>query len=146
ELGDRPVWCQGGIGLHSAAGVRAAGAFGVVLDTVLAALPECALADELKQRLLGMDGSEVRAHDGYQYLTPASGEPPTDVVALRTALIDGSVLALGQDVGLVKRTLAACASAEALIPGLRMRMAGQFHQARLLRPLDEGSPWALAHG
>ncbi|HEY4490488.1 MAG TPA: nitronate monooxygenase, partial [Acidobacteriota bacterium] len=33
-----PVWCQGGIGFHSAAGAFAGGAFGVVLDSQLALL------------------------------------------------------------------------------------------------------------
>ena len=37
-----PVWCQGGVGLHTAPAAVAGGAFGVVLDAILAGYPECA--------------------------------------------------------------------------------------------------------
>lgn len=147
---DLPVWCQGGIGLHTAAGMIAAGAYGVVLDTVLAAMPESSLPDDVKAQVLAMDGSEVRALGGYQvYARDLAGTDPdrlSDGTAVRAALAAGDVLPLGQDAGLTKHVLAACPTVEALILGIRMRLAGQLRQARSLRPLDEGSPWAVAHG
>jgi NAD(P)H-dependent flavin oxidoreductase YrpB (nitropropane dioxygenase family) len=40
EIKSIPVWVQGGIGLHTAAAVKALGATGVVLDSQLALFPE----------------------------------------------------------------------------------------------------------
>jgi acyl transferase domain-containing protein/NAD(P)H-dependent flavin oxidoreductase YrpB (nitropropane dioxygenase family) len=56
---DLPVLCHGGIGLHTAAAVYAAGAAGVVLDAQLALTRESPLPEEPRQRIRGMDGSET---------------------------------------------------------------------------------------
>lgn len=55
-----PVWIQGGIGLHSAAACRIAGACGVVLDSQLLLCRESALPDSAKMLISRMDGSETR--------------------------------------------------------------------------------------
>ncbi|MEW6380465.1 MAG: SDR family NAD(P)-dependent oxidoreductase [bacterium] len=54
-----PVWAQGGIGLHTAAGCYAAGAEGIVLDSQLLLAQESPLPREVKNRLASMDGSET---------------------------------------------------------------------------------------
>ena len=54
-----PVYARGGIGLHTAAGCRAAGARGVVLDDQLLLTPESPLPDEWKQHLEGPAGHET---------------------------------------------------------------------------------------
>ncbi len=59
ERGALPVWAHGGIGLHSAAACRAAGAAGVVLDAQLALARESALPAAAKAAIARMDGSET---------------------------------------------------------------------------------------
>jgi len=54
-----PVWARGGIGLRTAAGAKAAGGAGVVLDWQLALCPESELPEEVKARVGRMDGSET---------------------------------------------------------------------------------------
>lgn len=122
---DIPVWCQGGIGLHTAASAFAGGATGVVLDSVLAGLPECHLPNDLRQRVLAMDGSTSPA--------AAGGD-------------DARLALIGQDAALARPALAQCSSLDALVNTLRTRIAGQLHQARELGILDEGNAWATAHG
>lgn len=148
-----PVWCQGGMGLNTAAGAFAAGAQGVVLDTLLAGLPECGLPPELKKQILSMDGSEVRLAAGYQVLPATPRDLATidglDGPGVRAALAGAGpvpLVAVGQDGALVKGVLDQCGSVESLVQSLRMRIAGQFHQAKTLCPLDAHSSWAQAHG
>jgi acyl transferase domain-containing protein/NAD(P)H-dependent flavin oxidoreductase YrpB (nitropropane dioxygenase family)/NAD(P)-dependent dehydrogenase (short-subunit alcohol dehydrogenase family) len=54
-----PVWAHGGIGLHTAAACKAAGAAGVVLDAQLALTRESALPVMAKNCISRMDGSET---------------------------------------------------------------------------------------
>ncbi len=53
-----PVWAQGGVGLHTAAGCYVAGAAGVVVDSQLLLTRESALPQRAKAPVAGMDGSE----------------------------------------------------------------------------------------
>ncbi len=145
-----PVWCQGGIGLNTAAAAFAGGAFGVVLDTLLAVLPECSLAEEIKTQLLAMDGSEVRLVAGYQIAAPSlrdtAGFDSLNAEEIRAALTQSRLLAIGQDAALANAASMQCPSVETLINTLRMQVAGQLHQAKALRLLDENSAWARSHG
>ncbi len=54
-----PVWARGGIGLHTAAACRMAGACGVILDWQLGLTLESELPEKVKTRLQRMDGSET---------------------------------------------------------------------------------------
>jgi acyl transferase domain-containing protein/NAD(P)H-dependent flavin oxidoreductase YrpB (nitropropane dioxygenase family)/NAD(P)-dependent dehydrogenase (short-subunit alcohol dehydrogenase family) len=54
-----PVWAQGGVGLHSAAACQVAGAEGVVLDAQVLLARETPLAEAVKARIEGLDGSET---------------------------------------------------------------------------------------
>jgi acyl transferase domain-containing protein/NAD(P)H-dependent flavin oxidoreductase YrpB (nitropropane dioxygenase family) len=145
-----PVWCQGGIGLNTAAGAFAGGAFGVVIDTVLAGYPQTSAADSVKQQILSMDGSEVQTASGYQVYArgqrqvAALGAMNADGV--RSAIEAGTLLPVGQDAALARLVLAECPTLESLINTLRTRSAAQIVQARKLRVLDEGNAWARAHG
>lgn len=56
---DLPVWAYGGIGIHSAAACRTAGAAGVVLDSQLALARESTLPAPVKSAIELMDGSET---------------------------------------------------------------------------------------
>lgn len=54
-----PIWVRGGIGPNTAAACLVGGAAGVVLDWQLALSAESELPDEVKARVLRMDGSET---------------------------------------------------------------------------------------
>nr|NCR73224.1 acyltransferase domain-containing protein [Microcystis aeruginosa LG13-12] len=54
-----PVYAQGGIGIHTAAGCRAAGAAGVVLDDQLWLMPNSPLPEKIKNHLKNLNGQEA---------------------------------------------------------------------------------------
>ncbi len=148
-----PVWCQGGIGFHTAAGAIAGGAFGVVLDSQLALLAECQLPDEIKSDIRAMDGSETRLLGGYSvYSRP--GLPTAelgDLSAIETRRLmavsdEKFLLPLGQDAALAKSLATQCSNLETLLNTLRVGIAGHVRQATELDILGESSPLALVHG
>jgi len=145
-----PVWCQGGIGLHTAAGVIAGGAFGVVLDSQMALLAECSLPEEIKSDIASMDGSETRLLGGYGvYSRPGLAVAEyTELSApeARQLLADSVLLPVGQDAALAKPLATQCTNAEGLLHTLRMSAVGHIRQATALKLLDENSPLAQAHG
>jgi acyl transferase domain-containing protein/NAD(P)H-dependent flavin oxidoreductase YrpB (nitropropane dioxygenase family)/NAD(P)-dependent dehydrogenase (short-subunit alcohol dehydrogenase family) len=55
-----PVYVHGGIGIHSAAACRIAGAAGVVLDDQLLLMPESALSESSKRQLQAIGGEDTR--------------------------------------------------------------------------------------
>ena len=149
-----PLWCQGGMGMHTAAAALAGGAWGVVLDSQLALLNECQLDETIKTDIRAMDGSETRLIQGYSvYVRPGSAAATaTSTLTLdevRTQLLPEAaqpLLPLGQDAALARNLATLWPNAEALLHGMRMRMAGQLAQARELNTLGEESAWAQAHG
>ncbi len=58
-----PIWVRGGVGLHSAAAVLAAGGSGVILDSQLLLTRESALTNEQKEKLCNFDGTETELLD-----------------------------------------------------------------------------------
>ncbi|WP_284742443.1 type I polyketide synthase [Amycolatopsis sp. RTGN1] len=71
-LGDEqlplPVLACGGIGPTTAAAAAAGGAAGVVLDTQLALLAECALPDSVQALLALSDGTNTHLESGHRFL------------------------------------------------------------------------------
>lgn len=55
----RPVYVQGGIGIHTVAACRAAGAGGVILDDQLLLMPESPLPGEWQRHLGNLNGTEA---------------------------------------------------------------------------------------
>ncbi|MCF8044651.1 MAG: acyltransferase domain-containing protein, partial [Desulfarculaceae bacterium] len=55
---DVPVFVQGGVGLHTAAGMFAAGAAGVVLDSQVLLSDEAPVSDNFKSLLRSLDGND----------------------------------------------------------------------------------------
>jgi acyl transferase domain-containing protein/NAD(P)H-dependent flavin oxidoreductase YrpB (nitropropane dioxygenase family) len=126
-----PVWVQGGIGLHTAAGCIAAGASGVVLDSQLALLEEAEPTDEIRRALAGMDGTETTVAGGYRiYARPTARQ----------------IIPLGQDAALAKPLADRFGSVERVVGAVHAAMAGHVRQARALRPLARRSPLAVALG
>lgn len=148
--GTVPVWCQGGMSLNTASAAFAGGASGVVIDAILSGFPESGLTPELKQRVLALDGSEVRTVCGYQVLTTPAMDATTlaslDADQVRQCLREKTLLAVGQDAALARLALAQCASLGALVSSLRTRICAGIEQAQKLKMSAEASPWAQAHG
>jgi acyl transferase domain-containing protein/NAD(P)H-dependent flavin oxidoreductase YrpB (nitropropane dioxygenase family)/NAD(P)-dependent dehydrogenase (short-subunit alcohol dehydrogenase family) len=150
-----PIWCQGGIALHTVAGAFAGGAFGVVFDSILTAFPECGLPAAIKAKVRAMDGGEVRQIAGYQVYAWSPQDLPAldgmDGAAVRAALTPKdrsgtpALLPMGQDTALAGPVHAECSNIESLVHALRLRAAAQIRQAQTLRVLDEGNAWADSH-
>src|ERR1700730_2662930 len=147
-----PVWCQGGMGLHSAAAAMVAGARGVVLDSQLALLNESTLPAQIKAAVQAMDGSETRVLGGYHIYSRPGSEAAQHVElepdAVRALLGHESLqdlLPIGQDAALAGVIAAQYPTVETLLHGLRTRIAGHLRQAQQLAPLAEASPLARAH-
>jgi acyl transferase domain-containing protein/NAD(P)H-dependent flavin oxidoreductase YrpB (nitropropane dioxygenase family) len=71
-LGDEelalPILACGGIGPATASAAAAGGAAGVVLDSQLALLAECALPDPVRALLASSDGTNTRLESGHRFL------------------------------------------------------------------------------
>lgn len=90
-----PVWAQGGIGLHTAAAVVAAGASGIVLDAQLYLCRDSLISPQARQRLEKFDGSEttvLSGPDGLFRLFAENGSPR--LAQLNTALLSQNSYAL----------------------------------------------------
>lgn len=142
-----PVWCQGGMSLNTAVAAMVAGAAGVVIDAILSVFPESDFSAELKQRVLALDGSEVRALAGFHVLAPkGSAAIELNRSEVLEQLGDQRLLAVGQDAALARLALNQCTSVASLIRALRTRMQAALIQAQSLQPLADGNAWARAHG
>jgi acyl transferase domain-containing protein/NAD(P)H-dependent flavin oxidoreductase YrpB (nitropropane dioxygenase family)/NAD(P)-dependent dehydrogenase (short-subunit alcohol dehydrogenase family)/acyl carrier protein len=146
-----PVWCQGGMGLHSAAAAMVAGARGIVLDSQLALLRESTLPAQIKGAVQAMDGSETRVLGGYHIYsrpgTAAAQHVECEPHEMRALLGNESLqdlLPMGQDAALAGAIAAQYPTVETLLHGLRTRIAGHLRQAKHLSPLAEASPLARA--
>ncbi|WP_200276839.1 type I polyketide synthase, partial [Rhodovulum adriaticum] len=166
---DLPVYAHGGIGPHSAAACRVAGASGVLLDWQLALFPESGTPRPLAQAVARMDGSETivlgadrdRPHRVYwradhaparalNDLDNAGGDSAAFVEALNAAVDptapERSLWLIGQDAALAgalsrrHRTLGGALSA------LQRQSGELIDLARDLAPLGRGGPLAQANG
>jgi acyl transferase domain-containing protein/NAD(P)H-dependent flavin oxidoreductase YrpB (nitropropane dioxygenase family)/NADP-dependent 3-hydroxy acid dehydrogenase YdfG len=173
---DIPVWAQGGIGLHSAAACVAAGAAGVILDSQLALTRESTLPDRVKADIARFDGSEticvgseldtrirVIAAPGstalaelrrFEELHEADGIDH-DVrsewwrhVSLRIGWTnsDRHVWPIGQEVACAASLARRFDRVADVLAAFREAAASGARTARILKPLDEGSPLARVHG
>ncbi len=150
RMTDLPVWAQGGIGLHTAAGCVVGGARGVVLDSQLALCRESPLPTETKAAIAAMDGSETTIVHGHRVftrpdlkVTSASEEETIGLIgpALRTNLVP-----LGQDAAFAKSLAARFVTAGGIITAVREAIASHIEAAKRLAPLAPSSPLAAAHG
>ncbi len=94
---DVPVYARGGLGVHAAAGCRAAGARGVVLDDQLLLTPEAALPPAWAAHLAGLTGQETivlgdTTGRGYRVL-----DRPTFGGLIRLKNVHRAIEAAGED-------------------------------------------------
>jgi len=148
-----PVWAQGGICFHTAAGAIAGGASGVVLDNQVALLNECRISTEIRDIIRSMDGTETKVIGGYRVFTrpdlPINSITDLDAQEVQNRLGMGDLkeqfLPLGQNGALASLFFEYASTAKDLVYVLHQAIAGQIHQAKTLQPLAPNSPLAQKH-
>ncbi len=95
----------GGIGLHTAAAVKALGAAGIVLDSQLALFPESSVPKDIKDLCSKLNGTETKIIANHRVLVrPNSPSLPDDITAedLKEYFTDldisKSYIPMGQDI------------------------------------------------
>lgn len=164
-----PVIAQGGVGPHSAAAYRVAGAAGVLLDWQLALFPEACTPEPLARAVARMDGSETRVLGGdlghphrvfwradhapaqeLHRLEAAGAGADAFLEALRAAVTpeaaEGGLWLMGQDAGLARRLRDRHRRLGAALDAIARASAGLTGTAQRLTPLAEGAPLAAANG
>lgn len=167
-----PVIVQGGIGVHTAAACRAAGALGVVLDDQLWLMPESPLPREWQQYLTNLSGSEavligerlnarcrVLSRPGFavinklQQLAEQLDQQPelaTNWQQQALALIGwgtpGEIAyPIGQAVSMAARLKDRYQTTGKLVQAILQASLEQIETAHSLQPLGTSSPLAIAH-
>ena len=152
---DRPVWCQGGIGRHTAAAAIAGGAAGVVLDAQLALVRESTLPAAVRQAVGAMDGSETVVIGEHRVFTRpdlpvASAAPDLPAVDVAAALgaddLRAQYLPVGQDGAFAKGLADRFGTAGGVAQGLRHAIDEHLDAATAAPPLAQGSTLAAALG
>ncbi|MFN8205142.1 MAG: nitronate monooxygenase [Solirubrobacteraceae bacterium] len=159
--GAPPVWVQGGIGPHTVAACRLAGARGAVLDAQLWLTPESPLGPQVRAVLARMDGSEtavlgtgrqrrrVFAAPGLVPVEQARAAEP-DPERLAAVLRDRvgwtsperDLLCLGQDAAFAAPLADRHGTVGGIVTALRARLDEPAH----LGSLAPGAPLARDHG
>jgi acyl transferase domain-containing protein/NAD(P)H-dependent flavin oxidoreductase YrpB (nitropropane dioxygenase family) len=172
----RPVWAHGGIGPHTVAACRAAGAAGVVLESQLLLLSESALPEAVHDAVGRMDGSEticvggelgaqvrvfarprLRAVEELQQVQrslQSEDRSRAETAATWRAAVrqrlgwTGATKAwpLGQDAAFAQAFAQRYGTVAGTLEALRDAIATHCRAAEARRPLDERGPLARSHG
>ncbi|MBK1897218.1 type I polyketide synthase [Chryseobacterium paridis] len=144
EINTIPVWVQGGIGLHTAAAVKALGATGIVLDSQLALFPESAVPKEIKELCSKLNGTETKIIANHRVLVrPNSPSLPENVGAeeLRQYFNDldlsKSYIPMGQDISLAVDLYEDFKTLKKMVFGFKEAMYGHLKQAKALQVIDQ---------
>lgn len=153
EIKSIPVWVQGGIGLHTAAAVKALGAAGVVLDSQLALFPESSVPKDIKDLSAKLNGTETKIIANHRVLVrPNSPSLPDDITAedLKSYFtgfdISKSYIPMGQDISLVTDLYEEFRTLKKLAFGLKEAMYGHLKQAKALQVIDQNNSLAQELG
>jgi acyl transferase domain-containing protein/NAD(P)H-dependent flavin oxidoreductase YrpB (nitropropane dioxygenase family)/NAD(P)-dependent dehydrogenase (short-subunit alcohol dehydrogenase family) len=138
---DVPVWGMGGIGPHTAAGLVAGGARGVVIDAQLALTAEAGLPGEVAAAIAAMDGSETAVIDRHRvYVRPdlPAIRPAPDRFGARD--LHAQLLPVGQDGGFAAPLAARFKTAGGVVQAIRSAITTQIELAAEIRPLASSAP------
>jgi acyl transferase domain-containing protein/NAD(P)H-dependent flavin oxidoreductase YrpB (nitropropane dioxygenase family) len=171
-----PVWVQGGIGLHTMAACRVAGAAGVVLDSQLLLSRESPLGAAARSRLATFDGSQtacvgerlgrvyrcyyapgLSAVEGLRRvedkIAASAGSTAEKLQAWQAAVSgrvgsggDGGLWLLGQDAALAAPLAQRYQTVAGILHAMEHSAAEHLAAARRCQPLAAGSPLAVRHG
>jgi len=153
---ERPFWVCGGIGLHTAAACRAAGAAGVILDDALLLLRESPL-DPRQRELLAqvgsqdtavMQGRRVVVRPGFAAARLAHSRAADDAPAPPVGWGDPGVEAwpLGQSIGWAAAYARRYGTVGRVLQAVQQASADQIALAAASAPLTPGAPLAAFHG
>jgi acyl transferase domain-containing protein/NAD(P)H-dependent flavin oxidoreductase YrpB (nitropropane dioxygenase family)/NAD(P)-dependent dehydrogenase (short-subunit alcohol dehydrogenase family)/acyl carrier protein len=171
-----PILAQGGIGLHTAAACRAAGAAGAVLDAQLLLTSESPLPERVRAVIGRMDGSETACFGSDLGVAIRCYMAPTTAAAVRLEALsqrlsrevdqvearrrwrravrnrlgwgslDRSAWPLGQDAAFAHSLAERYATTGRVLQAVAMAADAGAAGARHRRPMAEGAPLAQAHG
>ncbi|WP_276875323.1 type I polyketide synthase [Chryseobacterium joostei] len=153
EIQSIPVWVQGGIGLHTAAAVKALGATGIVLDSQLALFPESSVPQDIKDLCSKLNGTETKIIANHRVLVrPNSPAVPENINAeeLKQYFTDldisKSYIPMGQDISLAVDLYEEFKTLKKMTFGLKEAMFGHLKQAKALQVIDQNNPLAQELG
>ncbi|MDL2144725.1 SDR family NAD(P)-dependent oxidoreductase [Flavobacterium tructae] len=153
EIKTIPVWVQGGIGLHTAAAVKALGAKGIVLDSQLALYPESSVPQELKNLCSKLNGTETKIIAQHRVLvrpnSPVLAEnvSPEELGQYFNDLDpEKSYIPMGQDIALATELYENFKTLKKLIFGFQEALYGHLKQAKGSAIIDENNPLAKQLG
>ncbi|HEX3426507.1 MAG TPA: beta-ketoacyl synthase N-terminal-like domain-containing protein, partial [Acidimicrobiales bacterium] len=147
-----PLWCQGGMGLHTTAAAIAGGATGVVFDTQLTLTRELALPPELGAAIAAMDGSETALVGGHRvFIRPdvasvEAGAAGSKVVSRLGIHLDTELVAAGQDSAFAGPLAKRFHTAGGVVHAVHRAMDANLRWAGAHPVLGVGSPFAHAFG
>ncbi len=170
-----PIYVQGGIGLHTAAACRGAGAAGIVLDDQLWLMPESPLPTDWSSYLHNLNGQEaipigerlgdsvrVLSRPGFKaiaQLQNAAGDIELSSTEAIEATWEETVASLvgwgepgtaawpmGQAIGLAAAAREQFQTTGRYIQAILKASEDHLITARRLRPLGPGAPLAVSHG
>ena len=171
-----PVLAQGGIGLHIAAGCRAAGAAGLVVDSQLLLTQECCLPPAARELISLMDGTETAClgaelgllfrvysrpgRSGVEALRQTADElrrgsmtPPERLAAWKQAIRERvgwdrpeQVWPVGQDAAFASHLAGQFSTVGRVLEAYRQAADSHIRSVRASPPFAAGSPLARSHG
>lgn len=148
-----PVWIQGGIGLHTAAAVKALGATGIVLDSQLTLFPETSVPQNIKEICSKLNGTETRIIANHRVLVrPNSPVLPENITAeelttyFKDLDISKSYIPMGQDISLAVDLYEDFKTLKKLVFGFKEAMYGHLKQAKALQVIDKDNAIAQELG
>ncbi|MFC3157271.1 beta-ketoacyl synthase N-terminal-like domain-containing protein [Chryseobacterium arachidis] len=143
EITSIPVWVQGGIGLHTAAAIKALGAAGIVLDSQLALFPESNVPQDIKELCSKLNGTETKIIADHRVLArPNSPVLPENITSeeLKEYFTDldisKSYIPMGQDISLAIDLYEDFKTLKKLVFGFKEAMFGHLRQAKALQVID----------
>ena len=157
------VFAQGGIGLHSAAAVAAAGVTGIVLDSQLYLCRDSGISAPVRLRIERMDGSETSLLRGPQgQLFRMAGGAASALSSVSFAEGDlsweqavlaklsgedaaGEILVIGQDSSFGRQLATVGGTISGAIEAINAAVVEQLAIAARSAALSEGSPLAVSH-
>lgn len=153
EINTIPVWVQGGIGLHTAAAVKALGATGVVLDSQLALFPESSVPQDVKDLCSKLNGTETKIIANHRVLvrpnspTLPENVSPEELKQHFTDLdISKSYIPMGQDISLATDLYEDFKSLKKMIFGFKEAIYGHLKQAKVLQVINQDNMLAKQLG
>jgi len=147
------LYIQGGAGVHTSAAFFALGAQGVILDSQVAALPECSAPADLKNMCKKLNGNETVLIDNFRVLHRTNSPKLPDNPKTEDLYqyfggynLSENYLPMGQDITLTVDYLEQYKNLKKLVYAIREAAYGHLRQAKALNIIGENSEFAKDMG